>query len=88
MIVTSLAEARPGLARLAKRCATGGVWMLIAILIRAGLFFLATAIITVLSGAAIEWAHIFITSPVAAQTPERDASIADRGHALVDPGIW
>jgi uncharacterized protein len=58
VIVTSLAEGQPGLARLAKHCTTGGVWMFIAILIPAALFFFATAIISVLFGAAIEWAHI------------------------------
>jgi hypothetical protein len=85
MIVMSLAEGRPGLARLAKRCATGGVWMLIAILIPAGLFFLATAIITVLSGAPIEWAHIFITSPVAAQLPNVMGALLTVGTLLLIP---
>jgi hypothetical protein len=56
MIVTSLAERQPGLARLAKRSTTGGLWIIIAVLIPAGLFFIATAIVAVFYGDAIEWA--------------------------------
>jgi membrane protease YdiL (CAAX protease family) len=58
MIVTSLTEGRPGLTRLAKRCATGGRWIIIAILIPAALFLLATAIIAVFYRAPIEWPSI------------------------------
>ena len=58
VIVASLAQGQPGLARLARRCAAGGLWLLIAILIPAGLFVLATAIIAVFYGAAIEWASV------------------------------
>jgi membrane protease YdiL (CAAX protease family) len=58
MIVTSVSQGQRGLARLAKRCAAGGLWLVIAILIPAGLFVLATAIIAVFYGAPIEWASI------------------------------
>ena len=49
IVVTSLAEGQPALAQLAKRCISGGVWIIIAILIPAGLFFTATASIAVFS---------------------------------------
>jgi uncharacterized protein len=58
MIVTSLTEGRPGLTRLAKRCAAGGRWIIIAILIPAALFLLATAIIAAFYHARIEWPSI------------------------------
>ena len=58
VIVAFLAQGQPGLARLAKRCAAGGRWLLIAIVIPAGLFVLATAIIAVFYGAPIQWASI------------------------------
>jgi hypothetical protein len=58
VIVASLAQRQPGLAPLAKRCAVGGRWLPIAILIPAGLFVLATAIIATFYGAPIEWASI------------------------------
>jgi hypothetical protein len=58
MIVTWLAEGQPALARLAKRCVRGDVWIIIAILIPAGLFLIATAIIAVFAGAAIDWSGI------------------------------
>ena len=58
MIVTSLADGQPGLARLAMRCTVGGVWIIVAILIPAGFFVIATAIIAVFYGAPIEWASI------------------------------
>jgi membrane protease YdiL (CAAX protease family) len=58
MIVTSVTEGQLGLTRLAKRCAGGGLWILIAILIPAGLFLLATAIIKVVYGVPIEWANV------------------------------
>ena len=41
-----------------KRCATGGRWIIIAILIPAALFLLATAIIAVFYRAPIEWRSI------------------------------
>ena len=58
MIVTSLTEGQSGLTRLAKRCAAGGLWIIVAILIPAGLFLLATAIIALFYGAPIEWSSV------------------------------
>lgn len=58
MIVASLTEGRPGLTRLAKRCAAGGRWVIIAVLIPAGLFLLATGIIALVYGAPIEWTNV------------------------------
>jgi membrane protease YdiL (CAAX protease family) len=58
IVVTFLAEGQPALARLARRCISGRVWIIIAILIPAGLFFTATASIVVFSGAAIEWSNV------------------------------
>ena len=58
MIVASVKEGQPGLTRLAKRCVAEGPWIIIAILIPAGLFLLATAIIAVFDGAPIEWPSI------------------------------
>jgi len=57
IVVTSLAEGRPALAQLAKRCISGGMWIIIAILIPAGVFLTATAI-AVGSGAEIEWSNV------------------------------
>jgi len=58
IVVTSLVGGQPAIARLAKRSATGRVWIVIAVLIPAGLFLIAIAIITVFYGHAIEWANI------------------------------
>jgi membrane protease YdiL (CAAX protease family) len=58
IVVTSLAGGQPALARLAKRTATGRVWIVIALLIPSGLFLIAIAIIAVFYGHAIEWANI------------------------------
>jgi membrane protease YdiL (CAAX protease family) len=58
LIVTSRTEGQSGLTRLAKRCTAGGLWIVIAILIPAGLFLLATAIIEVVYGVPIEWASV------------------------------
>jgi len=71
MIVTSLTEGQSGLTRLAKRCAAGGLWIVIAILIPAGLFLLAIAIIKTVYGAPIEWGSVGRTT----EFPELPRSI-------------
>jgi len=58
VVITSRVEGRGGLARLARRCTTGAVWMVIAVLIPAGLFFIATAVLAASDGASIEWRQI------------------------------
>lgn len=58
MIVTSLTEGQPGLRRLAKRCAPGAQWIIIATLIPACLFLVAIAIVAVFYHAPIEWSGI------------------------------
>jgi membrane protease YdiL (CAAX protease family) len=58
VIVTFWANGPEGLRQLAKQCTTGGRWIVVAILIPAGLFLIATTSIAVTTDAAIEWRNV------------------------------
>jgi membrane protease YdiL (CAAX protease family) len=57
-VVTARAGGRAALVRLARRCVTGHLWIVIAILIPAGLFLVAAAILAVFSDVAIAWGNV------------------------------
>lgn len=56
--MTAAIRERSALAHLGRRCVGGGRWLLVAVLIPAVLFFLATAIVGWFYGETIEWTSI------------------------------
>lgn len=58
IVVTAVVGGRAGLARLGRRCLTGGAWLLAAVLIPSALSFLATVLVAAFYGETIAWANL------------------------------
>jgi membrane protease YdiL (CAAX protease family) len=56
--VTALVGGPGALARLARRCAAGGHWLVLAVLLPATLFLVASAFISATSTAPVEWSRV------------------------------